>query len=160
MSLTFALVQVLPLISLKAGPGSIVPGKLSIPFSPGLCTACHSTLLSASNFGVRGCHTVLAGRGGLQPTAHLAEPGLTQPPEPLLAPHGLCWLKELYGPVLEKSLSTGRRCQPSRRYQIPEICSSLLAVTLPHCSSSQESPEPWRTQGHALGGADQCILPP
>lgn len=160
MSLTFALVQVLPLISLKAGQAPSYLVNCQSPSLQASGTACHSTLLAASNFGVRGCHTVLAGRGGLQPTAHLAEPGLTQPPEPLLAPHGLCWLKELYGPVLEKSLSTGRRCQPSSRCQIPEICSSLLAVTLPHCSSSQESPEPWRTRGHALWSADQCILPP
>lgn len=66
-------------------------------------------------------------------------------PELLLAPHGLCWLKEPYGPILEEPLSTSRRCQPS-------LCSSLLAVTL----VLQEPPEPWRPQGHALCGADSA----
>ena len=64
----------------------------------------HSAVPTASAFGVRGWHAVPACRGGLQPTACLAEPGLVQPPEPLLPPHGLRWLKEPSGPALEKPL--------------------------------------------------------
>lgn len=123
MSLTFALVRALPLSSLKAGQAPLYLVNCQSPSLQASGTACHSIVLAASNFDVRGCHTVPACRGALQPTAHLA-----QPPEPLLAPCGLWWLKEPSGPALEKPLSTSRRCQPS-------LCSSSLAVTLPHCSS-------------------------
>lgn len=97
MSLTCALVWVLPLSSLKAGQAPSYLINCQSPSLQAYGTACHSIRLAASNFGVHGCHSVLAGRGGLQPTAHLAEPRLAQPPEPLLAPHGLCWLKEPHG---------------------------------------------------------------